>query len=122
MTEEKQANVQDQGANLLSEMARGRGWVSLWSLKSFSGVVSSFHQALPSAPFYILSIHDFLKDFSEADKSVSPGGERFRLSGGNGQRGKTDLKERPRLGQGGGRFFVERDPQRAVHKDAADLG
>ena len=121
VTAKKQQKVRSHARDLLHEMARGRGWVNRDSLRSFAGVVTSLHLALPLALFYARAIHHVLSDFSEARKPASRGGARVRLAGSDGRRAKKDLREWAKLGEGG-RVFVEREPEWAVHTDAAELG
>ena len=117
VTPKKQVKVHDHARSLLKEMARGRGWVSRDSLRSFAGVCTSLHLELPLALFYTRSLHDVLSDYSEARKPAARDGKRVRMS----KNGKKDLKEWRKLGEGG-RMFVNEAPQWAVHTDAAELG
>lgn len=115
--ETKQGRVREHARRLLTEMARGRGWVSRDSLRSFAGVATSLHLALPLALFYTRSLHDCISDYAEANKPAARKGKRVRVS----KAAKRDLKEWRRLGEGG-RAFVEEEPQWALHTDAAELG
>lgn len=121
VTAAKQERVRAHSRDLLREMARGRGWVSRDSLRSFAGVATSLYLALPLALFYTRAIHHVISDFSEAGKPAARGGERVRLAGSDGRRAKKDLREWVKLGEGG-RVFVEKEPDWAVHTDAAELG
>lgn len=117
VTKTKQENVRAHAISLLKEMARGNGWVSRDSLRSFAGVVTSLHLAVPLALFYTRSIHDVLGDYSEARKPAARDGKRVKLS----LKAKLDLKKWRKLGEGG-RFFVEPRATWALHTDAAELG
>ena len=117
ITEKKQEKVRAHARSLLNEMARGRGWVSRDSLRSFAGVATALHLALPLALFYTRSLHNVIVDYSEARKPASRAGKRVRMS----KSGKKDLKEWRKIGEGG-RRFVEEEPQWALHTDAAELG
>ena len=71
VTAEKQQKVRTHAREFLIKMARGRGWVSRDSLRSFAGVATSLHLALPLALFYTRAIHHVVSEFSEARKPAS---------------------------------------------------
>lgn len=88
----KQAKVREHPRSLLKEAQKGRGLVSTDLLRSFTGVTTSLHLALPLALFYTLSLYDVLADFSEVSKPAARGGARVRLSGGMTARAKTSWR------------------------------